>query len=264
MAARLTGDTSDDTHHAGNAGRDSTNAPGASGSVDAHHAADDGTTLALMSYNIGIQNAEIREGKNWTNKYRKLREDVKSAFTHEAGIQVLLLSEFGNMFESIDKVLAKGVTQPTRSRVHCTQELFEDLLADIDLSHIHVLADPPYVALIDSQCWLLQHREVLQKLCTNHDIKVQHLILAHVNTSETFRCFNAHIPTSFGTATRKRDCVKQMCDIATDSAVGQRTACMPWIVAGDLNVDLGTMSRWCMPFIEKGVPCFSKSDGNNV
>ena len=53
---RVPADTSVDAHHAGNASRDRTNAPGASGSIDAHHAADDitDTTLALMSYNIGI------------------------------------------------------------------------------------------------------------------------------------------------------------------------------------------------------------------
>ena len=59
-----------------------------------------------------------------------------------------------------------------------------------------------------------------------------------------------------------------MCYIATDSdvqqhtgsAVQQRTDCMPWIVAGDLNVDRGTMSKWCKAFITKGVPCFSKSE----
>ena len=69
MAARVPGDTSVDAHHAGNAVTDRTNAPGASGSVDAHHAADDftDTTLALMSYNICIQNPEPHSGKNWTN-----------------------------------------------------------------------------------------------------------------------------------------------------------------------------------------------------
>ena len=94
MAARVPGDTSVDAHHAGNAGRDSTNAPGASGSVDAHHAADDitDTTLALMSYNIGIQNAEIRSSRKWTGKYTRPLEDVRSAFTKKVGIQVLASS----------------------------------------------------------------------------------------------------------------------------------------------------------------------------
>ena len=133
-------------------------------SVDAHHAGDafTDTILALMSYNIGIQNAEIRDGKKWTAKYTKLQNDIKSAFTNtEAGIQVLLISEFGNMFDSIDRILACGVTQPTGRKVKCTRELFEDSLANINLPHIHVVADPPYVALIDSECWRVKHCETV-------------------------------------------------------------------------------------------------------
>ena len=79
MAARVTGDTSDATHLAGNAVTDRTKAPGACGSVDTHHAADAFTDFALMSYNIGIQNAEVYGGRNWTNKHKRLQDDVKSA-----------------------------------------------------------------------------------------------------------------------------------------------------------------------------------------
>ena len=92
------------------------------------------TTIALMSYNIGIQNNEV--GANyWENKYERLQDDVKSAFNHETGIQVLLLSEFGNMFISIDSILSCGVLQPTGNKVYSTKELFEDLLASIHLPH---------------------------------------------------------------------------------------------------------------------------------
>ena len=58
----MTEDTSVDAHHAGNAVTDRTNAPSACGSVDAHHAAAafTDTTLALMSYNIGINNNEVK------------------------------------------------------------------------------------------------------------------------------------------------------------------------------------------------------------
>ena len=276
MAARVTGDTSDDTHLADDSKRRE-NAASSSGyappvqeewpmtadtSVDAHHAghAFPDTVLALMSYNIGIQNKEVHSGRNWTQKYKRIRDDVESVFTNKAGIQVLLISEFGNMFDDIDGVLSSGVAQPTGRKVRSTRELFEDLLASIKLPHIRVVADPPYVALIDSECWRVEHHEVLKNLCTKHDIKVQHLILKHVNTLETFRCFNAHMPSTYATLKRKEDCVKTMCQVATDSAVGQRTACMPWILAGDLNVDLGTMSRWCQAFVEKDVPCFSKSE----
>ena len=182
----MTGDTSVDAHHAGNAVTDRTSVPGACGSIDAHHAADafTDTTLALMSYNIGINNNEV-DAKGWKNKYMKLQDDVKSAFTHEAGIQVLLICEFGNMLVSIDSALCSGVTQPTGRTIKCTRELFEDLLADINMQNISVVADPPYVALIDSDCWEVKHRGVLVNLCTKRDIKVQHLILQHANTSET-------------------------------------------------------------------------------
>ena len=55
-----------DVYHAANAVGDTTDAPGAWGSVDAHHAADDftETAIALMSYNIGINNTEPGS-KNW-------------------------------------------------------------------------------------------------------------------------------------------------------------------------------------------------------
>ena len=250
-----------DAHHAANAAIDTPDAPRAPGSVDPHHAADafTDTTVALMSYNLGIQNTEPL-GKNWAKKYVKLQNDIKSAFTNETGIQVLLLSEFGNMFTSIDLEFAHGITQPTGDTVYCTRELFENLLADIDLPHINVIADAPYVALIDSQCWGVKHREILHKMCTKELIKVQHLILEHVDTSEPLRCFNAHMPTKFATVQRKEDCVKKMCDIATYTGVSQPSACMPWIIAGDLNVDLGTMAKWCHDFVERGVPCFSKSE----
>ena len=85
MAARVTGDTSDDTHLADDSKRRE-NAASSSGyappvqeewpmtgdtSVDAHHAghAFPDTVLALMSYNIGIQNGEVHSGRNWTQTY---------------------------------------------------------------------------------------------------------------------------------------------------------------------------------------------------
>ena len=87
------------------------------GSVDAHHAATAITDapVALMSYNIGINNNEptgTKSGSSWhTMKYKKLQDDVKAAFHHGAGIQILLLSEFGNMVSSIDKEFASGVSE---------------------------------------------------------------------------------------------------------------------------------------------------------
>ena len=118
---------------------------------------------------------------------------------------------------------------------------------------ILVVANAPYVALIDSKCWQVKYREVLVKNCTKEDIKIQHLLLQHVKTSEKCRCFNAHIPSTVGTVQRKKDCALRCCDIAT------RTD-HPWILAGDFNVNQASMAFTCQAFIEKNVPCFSKSE----
>ena len=61
--------------------------------ADSHHAASRtaGTTVALMSYNVGIQNKEIVD-KHWKPKYEKLKADVQKVFDHEAGMQIMLIS----------------------------------------------------------------------------------------------------------------------------------------------------------------------------
>ena len=91
------------------------------GSVDAHHVVgncpDDAeladTIVALMSYNIGINNNELNNKKTWAATYGELQDDIKAAFDHEAGIQILLLSEFGNMFTSCDEMICRGHRQPS-------------------------------------------------------------------------------------------------------------------------------------------------------
>ena len=243
---------------------DAHQAAGSTSSDDAHHAATPltDTTVAVVSYNIGYQNNEFG-ANNWHRKFQKLQNDVASVFSHETGIQIMLLSEFGNMFASADKIFSSGVTQPTGNTlttVYNTREVFENLLADVDMTHIHVYAAAPYVALIDSHCWRVREHEVINKLCSKQEIIIQHLILEHVDTSGTLRCFNAHMPTSAATPKRKEDCVTKMCYMATGTGVQQPSAIMPWIIAGDLNVDIGTMSKFCQPFVKAGAPCFSKSE----
>ena len=64
MAAQVPADTSVDAHHAGNASKDRTNAPGASGSDDAHHAA---TCLLLNAHLISMKVvARMMSGKEIT------------------------------------------------------------------------------------------------------------------------------------------------------------------------------------------------------
>ena len=107
--------TSVDSHHAPKAIKRTTDAQAASGSVDAHHAADatKETSVAVMSYNVGINNTEL--GRTWKlpkGKYRRLRDDIESIFAHETSIEILLRSEFGSMASSVDVPLSYGVEQP--------------------------------------------------------------------------------------------------------------------------------------------------------
>ena len=55
------------------------------------------------------------------------------------------------------------------------------------------------LAFVDSQCWHVTLHEVLEKLCTKEEIKVQHLILEHKQTAEPLRLFNSHMPSSYAT-----------------------------------------------------------------
>ncbi len=72
-------------------------------SVGEHHAEE---TASLMSYNIGFNNLEIlSHSPTFVQKAARLKADITSAFTNEIGIQVLLISEFGNMFDTIDQHL---------------------------------------------------------------------------------------------------------------------------------------------------------------
>ena len=229
--------------------------------VDIHHA--EHATVVLMSYNIGLANNETR-GKLWHKKYKKLQEDILNAFNQELAIEVLLLSEVGNMFADID---FRWVTQPTGNLVNDTQHFFEDLLQSVHLQHVHVVADPPYVALIDKSCWRVQHQEVCRNICSHPLIRVQHLILQHVDTFQSFRCFNAHMPTSVATKQRKMDAIQKMCDMATYTGVSAQsydhgataTGVMPWVIVGDLNIDRGTMAMWCQSYVVPHTDCFSFS-----
>ena len=181
-----------------------------------------------MSYNVGIQNDEVA-GKKWTKekgKYNRLKNDVQKTFEHDTGIQILLIAEFGHMF----------------NRIFNAAEIFTTLLAELDLTHIHFEAMAPYVALIDKNCWQVKKSEPMTKLCDHHDLCVQHLVVQHVDSGALLRIFNAHIPTSVATTKRKETCVLKMCETATStvgSGVAQPIAVIPWAIAGDLNVDAG-------------------------
>ena len=71
----------------------------------------------------------------------------------------------------------------------------------------------------------------------------------------------AHIPTLFGTATRKRDIVDNMCNTALSrgfgSGVAQHAAITAWAICGDLNTDGCTMAKWCQPCLTHDSPPIS-------
>ena len=49
---------------------------------------------------------------------------------------------------------------------HTTAEgIFEDIIADLGLTHIQVKANAPYVALIDTTCWRVIKCELIGNLC---------------------------------------------------------------------------------------------------
>ena len=92
-------------------------------SVGAHHA---GETISLMSYNIGFNNIEIvSQTPTFDRKKGRLKADIVSAFTNEVGIQALLLSDFGNMFDTIDQNLQEKFDMTVVG-------YFENLIRDLD------------------------------------------------------------------------------------------------------------------------------------
>ena len=83
-----------------------------SSSADAHRAADGSpdTMVALMSYNVGIQNKEIAR-KQWRKedgKYQKLRKDVQETFEHDTGNQQNLVT-----------IVSSSVPCPAQTHLHC-------------------------------------------------------------------------------------------------------------------------------------------------
>ena len=173
-------------------------------SVDSHHAEDNpanGTCIALISYNLGINNKEVLN-KAWQKgpKRKKLKADIENIFSHANGIQGALLCEFGSMLEKLSKDIAKAV--------------FESIIAELHLTDIQVYANPPYVALIHTTYWRVETCLLVPGLCDATYLIVQHLILQHMETHVRIQCFNAHIPTSI---TKKGNRKKLACKVCVKS-----------------------------------------------
>ena len=101
----------------------------------------------------------------------KLKVDIEATFCADVGIQALFISEFGQMYSNIDEFVA-GMTK----------DVFEDVLREIDLSHLVIKALPPYVAIVDPTYWEVLDCIKCKNLCTeerNFAMKVL-LSLIHI------------------------------------------------------------------------------------
>ena len=130
-------------------------------SVDSHPAAHiscDDTTVAVMSYNVGIHNEEVKS-KGWAKsaKLQKLKADVRMIFEHQHGIQITCISEMGNTVGRLSH--NSGGPHPT------AQGIFEGIITDLGLTHIQVCAHAPYVALIDTLSWHVITCKLVDNLC---------------------------------------------------------------------------------------------------
>ena len=80
---------------------------------------------AFAYYNLGTLNRQVGS-KNWAAALNDIAVDVQNTFESDPGIQVLMLSEFGNMADCIDKELRKHQNTTT-------QKLFQDLVQQCGL-----------------------------------------------------------------------------------------------------------------------------------
>ena len=114
---------------------------------------DTEATVSFIWYNVGIHNNEAT-GQKWNTKGAILSADIKRAFTCAENlaretncVQAMSLSEFGNMFESIDLYIAQRQSDEGRkvwvaihdpSSIRNTKDIFETLLVGCDLKRLTV------------------------------------------------------------------------------------------------------------------------------
>jgi acetone carboxylase gamma subunit len=221
--------------------------------------------VAIAYYNLGVQNLQVT-GKHWNKKggaAQLIAKDIEAIFSAKHGIEVVLLSEFGNMYDSIDKSWRQSSVGPHHAASNSTVSFFEALLKDLKLDDIAVHALAPYVALVNSEVWKVEKCEALFRLCSKPENFAMHLLMKHKVSGVVVRAMNCHIPTKFATKERKRETVTKLCTVCTDvdyTNMAHPTPC--WVIGGDLNVDEGTLKHWCQVFVKPHVPCVSTSAGN--
>jgi len=209
---------------------------------DGSHLADD-SVVAFAFYNVGINEKELSGATFKKNQKReKLKTDIKAMFNGPVEIQALFICEFGMMHKN-------SLENSWNSRF-----IFEELLRDIDLSHLVIKALPPYVAIVDPNYWDVLDCFKCGNLCTEQSNFAMMLSLEHTLSGVKIGVANCHIPSSTGTPKRRIDTIGTLCtELATMNNLSG------WIIGGDCNLDENTMKRICFPHLEPDVPCISNS-----
>ena len=217
-------------------------------SVCSHNADDD--VVAFAFYNVGILDTELQGAKiKKKAKRERLETDIKATFTGYTAIQALFLCEFGNMMTNYHG--------NTGEQTLFTEQIFKELLCDIDMSHLVVHALPPYIAIVDPNYWHVIEWFPVVNLCEEESIFAMMLSLEHTQSGTKMGIANCHIPSTRATPKRQKDTVATLCTkLATlDNLSG-------WIIGGDCNLDENAMKRICLPYLEPDVPCISSSGAN--
>ncbi len=217
-------------------------------SVCSHNADDD--VVAFAFYNVGILDTELQGAKiKKKAKRERLETDIKATFTGYTAIQALFLCEFGNMMTNYHG--------NTGEQTLFTEQIFKELLCDIDMSHLVVHALPPYIAIVDPNYWDVNECYYLGNLCTMEHHFAMMLSLEHVQSRAKIGVANCHIPSSTGSRQRRTDTIVALCkELATLNNLSG------WIIGGDCNLDENTMKRTCLAYLEHDVPCISRSGGD--
>ena len=220
-------------------------------SVGSHHAED--IVSSLVSYNIGVQNREVI-GRKWYRKAHLILRDMLAIFESSHGVQVALLSEFGNMYACIDDQWESD-----------TKSFFEGIVREMHNDDLSVFALPPYVALVDSSVWEVKLCEKVFELCDIKGNFAMHLLLLHKASGVVLRLLNCHVPSSNGSNKRKADTVHRLGKLCTTKweahgSIWKHTGYTPhWVIAGDLNLDASLLLTYCRDYVEPGVVCLSTS-----
>ena len=111
-----------------------------------------------------------------------------------------------------------------------TKDTFEEVLRDIDLSHLVIKALPPYVAIVDATYWEVLDCIKCKKLCSLDSNFAMKVLLQHKKSGTRLGVANCHIPSTTASDKRKKDTIDTLCtQLATLDNLPS------WIIGGDLQ-----------------------------